>query len=62
MDNKEYIYVLDYSDCAIYEIIRDIDDKRKIEDIFKDYGCDINTCSWMITSDKINKITNLNID
>ena len=62
MDNKEYIYVLDYSDCAIYEIIRDIDDKRKIEDVFKDYGFDINACSWMITGDKINKIINLNID
>lgn len=62
MDNKEYIYVLDYSDCAIYEIIRDIDDERKIEDVFKNYGFDINTCSWMITGDKINKIINLNID
>lgn len=62
MDNKEYIYVLDYSDCAIYEIIRDIDDERKIEDILKDYACNINTCSWMITGCKINKIINLNID
>lgn len=62
MDNKEYIYVLDYSDSAIYEIIRDIDDERKIEDILNDYGCNINTCSWMITGGKINKIINLNID
>ena len=23
MDNKEYIYVLDYSDCAIYEIMQE---------------------------------------
>lgn len=62
MDNKEYIYILDYSDSTICEIVRDTDDKREIEDVLKEYGCNINTCSWMITDNKINEITTLNIN
>ena len=62
MNDKEYIYVLDYSDCTICEIVRDVDDKREIEDVLKEYGCNINTCSWMIAYHKINEITTLNID
>ena len=62
MNDKEYIYILDYSDCTICEIIRDVDDKREIEDVLKEHGCNINTCSWMITDNKINEITTLNID
>ena len=38
MNDKEYIYVLDYSDCTICEIIRDVDDKREIEDVLKEHG------------------------
>ena len=62
MDNKEYIYILDYSDSTICEIVRDVDDERKVEDVLKEYGCNINTCSWMITDNKINEIITLNID
>ena len=62
MDNKEYIYVLDYSDCAIYEIVIDVDDEREVEDIIEEYDCNVNSCSWMITDHKINEITTLNID
>ena len=62
MDNKEYIYILDYFDSTIYEIVRDVDDKREIKDLLEEYGCNINTCSWMITDHKINKIPTLNID
>lgn len=62
MDNKEYIYVLDYSDCTICEIIIDTNDEREVEDILKEYCCNVNTCSWMITDHKINEITTLNID
>ena len=62
MDNKEYIYVLDYSDCTICEIIRDTNDEREVEDVLEEYGCNVNTCSWMITDHKINEITTLNID
>lgn len=61
MDNKDYIYILDYSDSTICEIIRDIDDEREIEDVLEEYGCNINTCSWMITDYKINEIKTLNI-
>lgn len=59
MNDKEYIYILDYSDCTICEIVRDIDDKQKVEDVLKEHGCNINTCSWMITDHKINEIITL---
>ena len=61
MENiKEYIYVLDYSDCAIYEIVRDTDDDTDIEDVLKKHGCNVNTCSWMISDNKIENIIELN--
>lgn len=62
MDNKEYIYILNYSDSTICEIVRDADDERKVENVLKEHGCNINTCSWMITDHKINEIITLNID
>ena len=60
MGNREWIYVLDYSDCSICEIVLDRDDERDVEDVLKEYGCNINTCSWMITDRKIESITKLN--
>lgn len=62
MNDKEYIYILDYSDSTICEIVKDVDDEREVEDVLKEYSCNINTCSWMITDHKINEITILNID
>ena len=61
MDNKEYIYILDYSDCTICEIVRDVDDEREIEDVLEEHGCNINTSSWMISDHKIDKIKTLTI-
>ena len=63
MENtKEYIYVLDYSDCTICEIVRDKDDDTDIEDVLEKYGCKVSTCSWMISDHKIESITELNND
>lgn len=63
MENiKEYIYVLDYSDCTICEIVLDKDDDTDIEDVLEKYGCNVNTCSWMISDNKIESITELNND
>ena len=45
MNDKEYIYVLDYSDCTICEIVRDANDEREVEDVLEEYGCNINSCS-----------------
>lgn len=59
MDNKEYIYILDYSDSTICEIVRDADDKQEVEDVLKEHGCNINTCSYMIVDHKINEIITL---
>lgn len=61
MENiKEYIYVLDYSDCTICEIVLDKDDDTDIEDVLEKYGCNVNTCSWMISDNKIESIIELN--
>ena len=63
MENtKEYIYVLDYSDCTICEIVLDKDDDTDIEDVLEKYGCNVNTCSWMISDNKTESITELNND
>lgn len=62
MCNREWIYILDYTDCTICEIVRDIDDERELEDVLEEYGCNVNTCSWMITDHKIESITELNKD
>lgn len=62
MENiKQYIYVLDYSDCTICEIgiaeeLKDIEP----EDILKQFGCNVNTCSFMIADRKIDSIMELN--
>ena len=56
------IYVLDYSDCTICEIVRDKDDNTDVEDVLEKYGCNVNTCSWMISDHKIESITKLNKD
>lgn len=61
MENiKEYIYVLDYSDCTICEIVLDKDDDTDIEDVLEKYGCNVNTCSWMISDNRIESIITLN--
>lgn len=61
MENiKEYIYVLDYSDCTICEIVLDKDDDTDIEDVLKKYSCNVNTCSWMISDNRIESIITLN--
>lgn len=59
MDNKEYIYILDYSDCTICEIIHNSDDETDIEDILKQHGVNPDACSFMISPYKINTIVEL---
>lgn len=52
-----YIYVLDYSDGTICEIVISNDEKNmEIEDIIEKHGCNINTSSWMTTINKIDEI------
>lgn len=55
LKNINYIYVLDYSDATICEIHLNNEEKQmEIEDIIEKHGCNINTSSWMTTTDKIN--------
>lgn len=60
MEEGDYIYILDYSDCTICEIRVTADEvNMEIEDVLEAHGCNINTCNWMITSNEINNITSI---
>ena len=59
MNNKEYIYILDYLDCTICEIERSTDDERDIEDVLEEYDYNIDSCFWMISDHKIENIITL---
>ena len=60
MDNIDYIYVLDYSDCTICKIrltkeeaiAADLD----IEEVLKSHGVAVNCASWMRTNIDITEI------
>ncbi len=58
-DIKEYIYILDYSDSTISEIPINPEDNRETEDILKEYGFNINTCSFMIVDHRIEDIVRI---
>lgn len=49
-----YLYVIDYCQCAIFEIkLNDIEDDD-IERLLKEYGLDIDTCDYMYSKEKLN--------
>ena len=57
MEEGDYIYILDYSDCSICEIhVTEEEANMEIEDVLEANGCNINTSSWMTTSNEINNI------
>lgn len=57
MEEGDYIYILDYSDCSICEIhVTEEEANMEIEDVLEAHGCNINTSSWMTTSNEINNI------
>ena len=57
---EEYLYVLDYSISAIYEIILDEEDEdAEIEDILKRRNLNIDECSWMFSNNRITNILTL---
>ena len=58
MEEGDYIYILDYSDCSICEIrVTAEEANMEIEDVLEAHGCNVNTSSWMISSNEINNIT-----
>lgn len=49
-----YIYILDFSQNGIYEIKCDnTDEDVEIEEIFKQYGLNIDNCNYMISEVKL---------
>ena len=57
MEEGDYIYILDYSDCSICEIhVTEEEANMEIEDVLEAHGCNINTSSCMTTSNEINNI------
>lgn len=57
MEKANWIYVLDYSTTAIYEIKLKRGDKHKdIDDILREHGCNIDECSYMIVEEQIDDI------
>ena len=60
MENIDgYIYIMDYSDCTICEIVLHKDYDDDIERLLKEYGLNIDTCSYMYSQNKINNIQTL---
>lgn len=55
----DYLYILDYSDCTICEIDVSNEEDDDVERILKKYGCNIDTCAYMYSQNKINTITEL---
>lgn len=54
--NGEWLYVLDYRNGGVYEIkLTPEEQERELDmDVFlKEYGLNIDECSWMFTEHKI---------
>lgn len=54
MNEINYLYVMDYCQCAIYEIKLDGTEDDDIERLLKEYGLDIDICDYMYSSTKLN--------
>ena len=60
---REWLYVLCYADSSINEIaLTEEDEDVDIETILGRYGLNADECSWMFTTNRIENITNLNIE
>lgn len=53
MIKKDYIYIMDCSVCAIYEIECDGTEDDDIERLLKEYGLDIDCCDYMYSKEKL---------
>ena len=54
--NEEWLYVLDYNNEGLYEIKLTPEEQERdlYMDVFlKEYGLNVNECSWMFTSHRI---------
>ena len=56
---KEYLYVMDYSDCTISRIDITDEEDDDVERVLKDYGFALDSCAYMYSKELITKITNV---
>lgn len=57
MEGFKYMYVMDFSDSSITEVcLKDEDKKLETNDLLNKYSFNVNTCSWMFTTTKIDNI------
>lgn len=57
MEGFKYMYVMDFSDSSITEVyLKDEDNKLEANDLLNKYSFNVNTCSWMFTTTKIDNI------
>ena len=57
MEGFKYMYVMDFSDSSITEVcLKDEDSKLEANDLLNKYSFNVNTCSWMFTTTKIDNI------
>lgn len=57
MEDFKYMYVMDFSDSSITEVyLKDEDNKLEANDLLDKYSFNVNTCSWMFTTTKIDNI------
>lgn len=48
-----YIYILDFSQNGIYEIKYNDEEYDNLEDLFNQYGLNIDNCNYMISEVKL---------
>lgn len=54
MNEINYLYVMDYCQCAIFEIKLNSTEDDDIERLLKEYGLDIDACDYMYSKEKLN--------
>lgn len=53
-EQNNYLYVMDYCQCAIFEIKLYSTKDDDIERLLKEYGLDVDTCNYMYSKEKLN--------
>lgn len=54
MNDIDYLYVMDCTQCAIFEIKLDGTEDDDIERLLKEYGLDVDACNYMYSQVKLN--------
>lgn len=53
MNDINYLYVMDFCQCAIFEIELDGTEDDNIERLLTEYGLNIDNCTYMYSKDKL---------